>query len=139
MSEAERGQVRNRARAEQGRDFTGLRFGNITPTDIDGFIEFRNKAFVMIEAKLPGASFPLGQQKALARAVDAFQDAGKDALLLVAEHDTPLERQIDMAQTMVRRYYTNGTWRDLTPAKTTRYVVMCFLKHIGLWHGDLAA
>ena len=38
-----RGATTYKERAKQGRDFTGLRYGNITPTDIDGLIEYHGK------------------------------------------------------------------------------------------------
>jgi len=38
-------------RATQLRDYSGLLFGNITPTDIDGLIEYKNIGYVIIELK----------------------------------------------------------------------------------------
>ena len=46
---AERGVIRNRQFAQQLRDFSGLRFGKITPTDIDGFMDFGDRLFVVLE------------------------------------------------------------------------------------------
>jgi len=40
-----RGKIEHRDRARQIRDFSNLRYGNITPTDIDGLIEYQNKCF----------------------------------------------------------------------------------------------
>ena len=39
-------------------DFTGLRWGKITPTDIDGFVEIRDKAYVFIEVKYSNTFAP---------------------------------------------------------------------------------
>ena len=52
-----RGKIGNRRRALQIRDFTGLRWGNITPTDIDALIDFGDKVFVFIEVKKKGLLF----------------------------------------------------------------------------------
>ena len=38
MDDLDRGKIRNRECAGQLKDFSGLRFGKITPTDIDGFV-----------------------------------------------------------------------------------------------------
>ena len=45
----ERGVIHNRERGAQIRDYSGLRFGNITPTDIDGFMDFGGRVFVVFE------------------------------------------------------------------------------------------
>jgi hypothetical protein len=93
----ERGAIRDRARAEQGRDFTGLRYGRITPTDIDAFLDFRGKAFVFIEAKLIGAQCPWGQERAFERVCDASQRGGVESVYMLAEHNTPQDEQIVFA------------------------------------------
>ena len=51
MKDADRGKIRDATLIDRLRDFSGLRYGRITPTDIDAFMEFGNKAFVFIEAK----------------------------------------------------------------------------------------
>ena len=45
----ERGVITNRARARQIRDFSGLQIGTITPTDLDGLIEFHDECFIFCE------------------------------------------------------------------------------------------
>ena len=46
-----RGKILYPERRQQIIDFGGLRYGNSTPTDIDGFIEYKDKARVLIEIK----------------------------------------------------------------------------------------
>ena len=81
-----RGAVHTRGRALQERDFTGLRFGNITPTDIDGLIEYHNERYVIIEAKFGNNNMDFGQELALTRLCD---DLGKPSILVIAKHNTP--------------------------------------------------
>lgn len=58
------GQIENRARKQQILDFSGLVFGKITPTDIDGMIEYHGKAFVYYEFKYLNADTKYGQRTA---------------------------------------------------------------------------
>ena len=84
----ERGAIRNREHATQIRDFTGLQFGKITPTDIDAFMEFGDSVFIFIECKHGSAKPKPGQALALDRLADACWKAGKNALLLFCRHDS---------------------------------------------------
>lgn len=67
----ERGVIRNREYAKQLKDFSGLRYGKITPTDIDGFLDFGDQLFVVVEGKHAGSAIQTGQRLALERLVDA--------------------------------------------------------------------
>jgi hypothetical protein len=53
-NESLRGTITNRARFIQAIRFDGMKFGRITPTDIDAAIEFDNRLFIFIEAKFIG-------------------------------------------------------------------------------------
>jgi hypothetical protein len=106
-----RGIIQNPERARQIIDFSGIRFKNITPTDIDGLIEYKNIAYVLMEFKHREAEMPHGQSLALTRMVDDFDRQGKYATLLVCEHyvDDP-KADIIARDTNVRRYYYRGKW-----------------------------
>lgn len=103
-----RGKIQNRDRAKQIIDFSGLKFGSITPTDIDGVIEYHNKAIIFIEMKYGEQPLPRGQKVALMRMVDDLQNANKESCLLVCVHnvDNP-EIDVDAAQTNVKYIYWN--------------------------------
>jgi len=123
-----RGKIQNRLRARQLRDFTGLRFGNITPTDIDGFVEFRDKLFVWIEAKLNGVPMDLGQRMALERQCDAVGETGRKAAVLVIEHDTSPSDDIDFASCPVREWRYEGEWREPIRPVTCRDAIDILLE-----------
>lgn len=57
--------IRNRFRAKQLIDFGGLQYEQITPTDIDGLIEYRNIAYIIYEFKYADAEMPFGQRLAI--------------------------------------------------------------------------
>lgn len=123
----ERGKIKNRMRAQQIRDFSGLQFGKITPTDIDGLIDFGNVGFVLIETKLTNAEFPYGQRLAVERVVDNLAFANKDAIGIVAEHDTTPEEDIDVANCRVIEYRHNNSWLTPRNPHTVREFIDNFL------------
>ena len=106
-----RGKIYNTQRAKQLRDFSGLRFGNITPTDIDGLIEYKNKAYVIIELKYRENELPPGQKLALERLADNLQKSGKTTLLILASHNqTNPNDEIDVANSTITSYRYKGKW-----------------------------
>lgn len=111
---AERGVIRNRQFAQQIRDFSGLRFGSITPTDIDGFVEFQDRLFIFIESKFGNSEPPRGQMLALERLCDACEQHGhRRSVVLMLKHsilaDSGLD--IDFGRLLVSRYRLCGKWR----------------------------
>ena len=104
----ERGKIHSRNRARQIIDFSGLRFGNITPTDIDGMIEYKNKALIYYEFKLKGNKMPDGQRLAFEREVQDHAKVGKRAIAILLEHEV-FDYSIDIpaAYCTVSKYYLN--------------------------------
>ena len=126
-SYTQRGAIEHRDCASQIRDFTGLLFGNITPTDIDALIEYKNKAFIFIEAKYMDAKMPYGQRLALERLCNSLD---KPSMLLVTEHYT--KGDIDFANSTVREYYYKGKWLTPRTIIKLRGAIEIFLNSIGI-------
>lgn len=103
-----RGLILNREYATQIRDFSGLLFGNITPTDIDGLIDFRDRIFIIMEFKHSGAPIPFGQKLALERLTDIICETGRIGIGLIAEHNT--NGDIDCANCLVTQYRYRKQW-----------------------------
>lgn len=122
-----RGATTYKERAKQGRDFTGLRYGNITPTDIDALIEYKNEAYVFIEAKSNGAEMSFGQKLALERLCDDLQRI-KPTLLVLVTHNTPSNQEIDFAQAKVSKYRYKGRWAIPQNVPTAKELIDSFLK-----------
>lgn len=111
---SERGVIKDKRRAQQINDFSGLRLGNITPTDIDGLIEYHDKAWIVFEIKYKGAQLLFGQRLAIERMTNAFTAAGKKAMALVVEHNVDdTDNSVDCAKCFVREVYygDSPTWR----------------------------
>ena len=106
-----RGEIHNRERARQIRDFSGIIYGNITPTDIDGLIEYHGKGYIILELKLVGTKIQFGQKLALERMTDDFQKSGKAALCIIADHTIyDPAKDIIASNTIVREYRYNFKW-----------------------------
>ncbi len=125
MKDDDRGKIRNRKLASQLRDFSGLRYGKITPTDIDAFLDFQDKVFIFVEAKHQSAMPPTGQRIALERLCDACEKAGKLAIVLVASHDT--EADIELANLPVTFIRHKGFWRKPHRPVSVREAIDDFL------------
>ena len=125
----ERGKIRNRDYAQILRDFSGLRWGRITPTDIDSFLDFGNKAFVFIESKFKGKALAGGQKLALERLVDA---CSVPSILLVVEHECGPGEDIEMGTLPVIQYRLRKQWRIPASPITTRHAIEAFLEHLSL-------
>jgi len=106
-----RGKIRNREAIKQIRNFSGLRWGTITPTDIDGYYEINNIAFIFIEIKYKNSVLPYGQRLALQRLVDNIGEK-KKAILILARHEKESGEDIDTANCEVVKFYFRGEWHD---------------------------
>lgn len=125
MSSA-RGTIRNREYASRIRDFSGLLFGKITPTDIDGFIEFNDRVFIFIEAKYGEGKMPFGQRLALEHVVDALAETGRKSIALICYYDELGD--VDFANSRVIEYRYGGQWRDDDRGLTLREAIERFLE-----------
>ena len=124
-----RGIIISPERARQIKDFSGLLFGTITPTDIDGFIEYQDKAHIVIELKMKGVEVPYGQKLALERLVDDLHIAGKPSLCIIAEHETMnTDRAIDVASAIVVEYRYTKKWFLPPRVDTVRQIIERFLE-----------
>lgn len=132
MPEPIRGKAHTPALSTQVRDFSGLRYNNITPTDIDAFMDFGDKLFIIIEAKLSGADMPYGQRLALMRLVDACHSAnGRKAIGVVCEHGNRTG-EIDFANSIVVSVYWDRKWHSDKRRRSVRALIDSVLAYYKL-------
>lgn len=113
------GEIRNRDRFKQVVNFSALRYGEIAPTDIDGFLDFGNKLFVVIEFKLKDTEMGRGQCLAIERLVDNLQISGKEAVAIIAEHEFyDCNDDIDIYKCRVVKIRHNFDWHQPKPPMT---------------------
>lgn len=124
-----RGKIKHRKYASQIRDFSGLRWGKITPTDIDCAIDFGGRAYVIAEAKFKGAKLPYGQRLAIERFVDSWLPP-LHAIGFVVEHTS--SGDIDFASCVVTEYRYRRGWHPYKKSGDFRQAIDFWLEYIGL-------
>lgn len=127
-----RGKIKHIKRAQQINDFTQLRLPstNITPTDIDGMIEYRNQKYIFFEVKYMSTELPNGQRLALERLVRDTARSGKKSIAIVCQHEAHnTEEQVDVAKTVVREYFSYGVnaWYEPENTLTTKALIEMFI------------
>ena len=120
MFPVERGVIRNVDEFRRILNFQGLRFGNITPTDIDIFLEFGNTTFVIVEVKWIGAEIPFGQKLALERLAMATSIT-IPTLLVIARHDCSGDGAVEIGECNILEVFIHKdgeweweTWKHIT-------------------------
>lgn len=110
----ELGKIGNVARYKQVNNFSGLAVGKCTPTDIDLYLEWRQKGCIFGEIKHRDAPVPYGQRWALQELADDAYKAGKMAWAVVLQHSVDdCEEEVDVANgCIVRELYcpVMGEW-----------------------------
>lgn len=130
-----RGKIGNRAAAMQIRDFTRMRWGNITPTDIDGIMEYQDKAYIIFELKYGDTDLPFGQRLALERLCRDLKKTGKFILGCVSSHRDSPPNDITVDKSVVTEIWDDSIhsqWRTLnTQSQSSLYdTVDNFLQYV---------
>jgi len=111
-----KGKIIFRDRALQVNDFSNLvRHRGITPTDIDGYIDYNGQAFLFLEGKYMGADLPTGQRISFEHLVNKIS---APAACIVFEHQTEIGQDVEVSACMVREYYYAGMWYKVNDFRT---------------------
>lgn len=124
IDEKDRGKIVNRDRATQINDFHNIRYGKITPTDLDGFIDYHGALFIYFEIKYKDTQLHFGQKLALERLCDASQSGGIKSYLIISRHgvENPNE-DVDVSQTLVSDLRYCRQWYDMKMSRTLDSVI----------------
>ena len=126
----ERGDIKYPKRYKQLISFTGMeRRRNITPTDIDGFIDYNGNAFVYLECKLKNAPFDMGQRRAYENVCNSHKKAGNQYLVIVFEHNCPADEIIIAKEQRVTGVYFNDEWKNINSNTTVLDAIISFEKY----------
>lgn len=117
----ERGKIRNKEHIPI-KDYSGLQYGKITPTDIDGFMDFGDRTFIFIELKHGKGAIPFGQKLALERLCDACESPERKAAVIVARYQNE-GAEIDVAPLPVSEYRFLRTWHVPREAISVRQAI----------------
>ena len=133
---ASRGKLQYVDYAKQLISYDGMRFPgrtglyDVTPTDIDGFLQFdRYNCFIFIELKHNG-DLPDGQENALIKTVDAIQRGGAESALFVAIHNTPAKEMVNARDAVISKTYWKRTWYIHHGDKTLYEAIRQFLDYV---------
>jgi len=122
--EPPRGAIGNEKFARQLRDYSGLRYGKITPTDIDGALDFNNRLFAYFELKYQSMNLPYGQRLAFERQCDGMENGGIPAYYFLCVHnDHPDESPIMAHRSEVVAIRHNKTWIEPRAGTTLREAI----------------
>jgi len=102
-------EIRNLQHTRQRADFSGLRFGTIRPTDIDGSIEFEGRCCIFMETKHGDADLPTGQRLWLERNCDRWGDGG--IVLVVRKTNGNNSLTYPIGELPVVEYRRLGKWQ----------------------------
>lgn len=125
----ERGAIKDLRRYKQLISYAGMeRRRHITPTDIDGLIDYNGNAFILLECKLEGKEIETGQKRAIENIINAFVESGRKACCLLFVHNTNPDDIIIAKDCIVREVYYEGKWHFYN-THTVLYYVNEFEKH----------
>lgn len=126
---SERGQIFAVKRAQQINDFQHLQFGKITPTDLDGCIEYHNKAYIFIEVKYKDKELPYGQRLAIERLVKDTATCKKSMAIVCEHYVDNTDSEVDVASCRVRELYMSpeNKWRPPKESITVRQLIELFI------------
>lgn len=126
----ERGDIKFKGRAKQINSFAGLiRRRNITPTDIDGIIDYGGKAFIILEGKYGDAELPKGQKMALENLANTILEAKKKSLVIVYRHYVHnVNDDINVSKQLVSDIYFKKKWFEIGFDKTVLQIIEIFEK-----------
>lgn len=122
--------IYNPKKARQLLLFEDISKDGVGMTDIDGLIEYKDRALILFEVKYRGKEVPIGQRLVLERMVNNASKAGKLAIAVVAEHEVEdPDEPVMMRNCNVRELYygLEKTWRkprrELTAGEITDTII----------------
>jgi len=112
MFDKDRGKIRNIDSYKQLISYEGMmRHRKITPTDIDGLIDYAGNAFIFLECKMKGKDMDYGQRRAYENIIDALYESGKPSCCIHFEHEMGIDDIIIAKDCKVVEIYFQHEWR----------------------------
>lgn len=95
QADINRDKVKNESAFKQKLLFVKLeRRCKITPTDVDGLIDYNGNAFLFLEAKKENGIMSYGQSLAYENLIHVLQKGGAPSICVLFRHDTPSNKNI---------------------------------------------
>ena len=139
MSETARGAIKYKDRYKQLISYEGLeRHRHITPTDIDGVIDYAGNAFFVMECKhedkFLNEGLDNGQKMAIENMINGWIESGKLAMAIVFVHNKMTDEIIIAKDAIVVEYYFNAKWQTPKDIKQTVYDAVVWFENYCIKH-----
>lgn len=120
----------NEQYAKQLISFDNMKYGKIYPSDVDAFIEYRDKLYILIELKYKNATLPIGQKLMIERLIDRLNETDCLAVAFVCSHETKYDTNIDLASCKIEKIRWNKKWINDTHFKNIKEGVDYLINYI---------
>ena len=135
MSVPSRGAIKYLERYKQLISYEGMvRHRGITPTDIDGFIDYSGNVFLYLECKLLSKELDYGQRMALENVVKSHDACGKKGCAAIFRHNLKPDELIPAKDQYVSEVYllveNDYSWIQMNNEKIT---LLDFIKRFEGW------
>lgn len=118
-----RGRIKHLDRYKQLISYEGLeRRRKITPTDIDGMIDYRGNAFIFLEGKLEDKEIDYGQKLAIENIINGLSESGRPSCCLIFRHNKKPEELIIAKECIVSDIYYQHKWRYYNKQNVLYYI-----------------
>jgi hypothetical protein len=129
MPDENRGSIKHLDRYKQLIAYDGLeRHRKITPTDIDGLIDYNGNAFIFLECKLTDKALDYGQKLAIENIINGLSESGRPCCCLVFRHSKKPDELIIAKDCIVSEIYYKKKWRYFNK-KNVLFYIEEFEKH----------
>jgi len=114
----ERGKIKHKGRRQQIIDWSGIRYNNITCSDIDGGFDIRGNIFVFCDIKLENAPFENGERWYYEALVNNLK---KPAIAIIARHNIfNISQEVPAHECRVDQYYIGKSHDWIKPKNTIK-------------------
>ena len=118
----------NMEKFKQGLIFGDIEYDGMRPSDIDLVMEARDECWIIAEIKTEGKEVPTGQRLMLERLYNDLEKSGKPVLCVVANHNHPVDEDIDAANCIIEKAWNGKRWVKAKRKATLKYAVDWFLE-----------
>lgn len=120
------GEIHFPERKRQLVTWRGAKYGSITPTDIDGSVDYgHGRLFVFTDLKVDGYTTTGGQREHYEHLVNGLRAGGRAAYAVIVTHTVPVQDTIDVSSCTVASYYDGSGhgWTAVYPRQNWRQFV----------------
>lgn len=122
--------IRDKVHNNQYVDFSGLKFGRVRPSDIDGFMIFNNLTIIFEFKHVNTHGISAGQQRILKTMCDRMHSDKAHAIVIYATHSNDAYMSdLDAGNAIVQSwYFGNSEWRKAKSRVTAREFVAWLMR-----------